>query len=217
MSHQGSPSPVSDLTLVTVSLKLPTLWPADPELWFAQVNAQFSTFDPQYAAEVRDLILKPPDADPYDRLKVELNKRTTSSEQRRLQLLFNAEDLGDRTRFQLLRHMQQLLGGKVATFDQSLLRQLFLQRLPPNVRMVLASSKDDEDLESLAFLADKVVEVASPAVNAVQTTELSTEVEQVHSDIATLKKLVTSLTDTRHPCSFRRRTSSPAPTDRPTT
>uniref|UniRef100_A0A1X7VE44 Uncharacterized protein n=1 Tax=Amphimedon queenslandica TaxID=400682 RepID=A0A1X7VE44_AMPQE len=113
--------------------------------------------------------------------------------------------------------MQQLLGGKAATFNQSFLCQLFLQRLLPNVRMVLASTKDDEDLESLVSLADKVVEVASPAVNAVKITEFSTEVEQVHSDNATLKKLVTSLSDTRHPCFFRRRTSSPAPTDRPTT
>ena len=228
-----SRSPSPDNTVATVSLKLPAFWPADPELWFAQVDAQFrtkritsqatkfehviATLAPQYAAEVRDLILKPPDADPYDRLKEELIKRTTASEQRRLQLLFNAEDLGDRTPSQLLRRMQQLLGDKAATADQSFLRQLFLQRLPPNVRMVLASTKDNEDLESLASLADKVVEVASPAVNTVQNTELSTEVEQLRSDIAGLKKLVTSsLSATRHFRSLRRRSPSPAPPDKPT-
>ena len=182
-----------------ISLKLPTFWPADPELWFAQVDAQFRTkritsqatkfeyviasLSPQHAAEVRDLILQPPAADPYVKLKEELIKRTTASEQRRLQLLFSSEDLGDRKPSQLLRHMQQLLGDKAATADRSFLRQLFLQRLPPNVRMVLASTKDDEDLESLASLADKVVEVAAPTVSTVQTSEttqsqLSTELEQ---------------------------------------
>ena len=106
--------------------------------------------------------------------------------------------------------MQQLLGNKAATADQSFFRQLFLQRLPPNVRMVLASTKDNEDLESLASLADKVVEVASPAVNTVQNTELST-------DIAGLKKLVTSsLSATRHFHSPRHCTPSPAPPDKPT-
>ena len=57
--------------------------------------------------------------------------------------------------------MQQLLGDKAATVDKSFLRELFMQHLPPNVRMVLASTKD-KDLESLASLANKVVEVLLP-------------------------------------------------------
>ena len=87
--------------------------------------------------------------------------------------------------------MQQLLGNKAATADRSFLRQLFLQRLPPNVRMVLASTKDDEDLESLASLADKVVEVAAPTVSTVQTSEttqsqLSTDLEQLRGEVVRL-------------------------------
>uniref|UniRef100_A0A1X7VGM7 Reverse transcriptase RNase H-like domain-containing protein n=1 Tax=Amphimedon queenslandica TaxID=400682 RepID=A0A1X7VGM7_AMPQE len=201
MSRQGSPLPVSDPTLATVFLKLPTFWLVDPGPWFAQFDAQFHTKHP----------------DPYDRLKEELIKRTTASEQRRLHVFINVEDLGDRTPSQLVRRMQQLLGGKAATFDQSFLRQLFLQCFLPNVRMVLASTKDDVDLESLVSLADIVVEVASPAVNEVQTTELSTEVKKLRSDIATLKKLVTSLSNTRHPRSFRHRAPSLAPPNRLTT
>ena len=188
MSHSPPPPPVTASVVSAVSLQLPTFWPADPELWFAQVDAQFRTkritsqvtkfqhviasLSPQYAADVRDLILKPPDANPYDRLKDELIKCTTASEQRCLQLLFNTEELGDRTPSQLLRRMQQLLGDKAATEDHTFLRQLFLQRLPPNVRMVLASTKDVEELESLASLTDKVVEVATPVISTVQTTQL---------------------------------------------
>jgi len=46
--------------------------------------------------EVRDLILQPPDATPYNKLKEQLIKHTAASEQCRLQQLFNAEELGDR-------------------------------------------------------------------------------------------------------------------------
>ena len=62
-----------------------------------------SCLTPQFAAEVRDLLLKPPTEQPYDQLKEQLTKRTTASEQRKLQLLFTSEELGDRKPTLLLR------------------------------------------------------------------------------------------------------------------
>ena len=115
-----------------------------------------ASLSPEFASEVRDLILKPPRTTPYDALKAQLIKRTTAFEQKRLQQLFNTEELGDRTP-QLLRRMNQLLGDKAATADRSFLRELFLQRLPLNVCMVLvAATKESDDLETIAALADKI-------------------------------------------------------------
>ena len=172
-------------TVAVVSIKFPPFWPTDPEVWFAQVEAQFTTrgitaqktrfeyvissLSPEFAMEIRDLLLKPPTDNPYATLKAELIKRTAASEQRKLQQLISGEELGDRKPTQLLRRMQQLLGDKLGTSADAntFVRELFLQRLPPNVRMVLASADATMDLNKLADMADKVMEVATPTVSAI--------------------------------------------------
>ena len=98
-------------------------------------------------------------------------KRTAASEQLRLQQLLSTEELGDRKPTQLLRRMQQLLSGTTPGLpDGAFVRELFLQRLPSNVRMVLASARPDTSIDELAQMADKIVEVATPSVSAVTTT-----------------------------------------------
>ena len=73
-------------TLAGVSIKLPPFWSADPEIWFVQVEAQFTTkgivaqktrydyvvssLTPEFAMEVRDLLLNPPANNPYDTLNL---------------------------------------------------------------------------------------------------------------------------------------------------
>ena len=111
------------LLLYWPSLKLPPFWSSAPEVWFQQVEArtrhitaQRTKFDhvvaplsPEFATEVCDLIIRPPVDAPYDSLREQLIKRTTASEQRKLQQLFSAEELGDRKPSQLLHRLQQLV------------------------------------------------------------------------------------------------------------
>eukprot|EP00795_Rhopilema_esculentum_P007425 gene7425-biopygen8703 len=167
----SEPAPVA-----SVSVKLPPFWPNDPLVWFAQVEAQFftrnitsqatkfayviSALQPEIAQEVRDILIHPPQATQYDILKAELIQRTSASEQKRLHQLLTAEELGDRKPSQLLRHMRQLLGDN--TLENNILRQLFLGRLPTNVRLILASTADSLPVEQVALLADKILEVATP-------------------------------------------------------
>ena len=111
--------------------------------------------------------------------------------------------------------MQQLLGDHGTEVNLTFLRELFLQRLPPNVRMVLASTGDAMDLATLADMADKVIEVAAPSVSSISQPPPASDSDltQLRADVSRLADLVASLTRERPP---RRRRSisrghSPAP------
>ena len=81
----------------------------------------------------------------------------------------------------------------------SSLRELFLQRLPPNVRMVLASADPSTTLENLADMADKIMEVATPTVAAVSTVRVDdSEVKQLCEEVSRLAVLVASLSRVHH-------------------
>jgi len=88
--------------------------------------------------------------------------------------------------------MQKLLGDTPGLIDSSFLRELFLQRLPSNMQMVLASTSDTVPLMELAQLADRIVEVAIPSVSAVKISPTINELEKLHQDMAKLKQLRTS-------------------------
>lgn len=179
-------TPTDAPAISAVDIRLPPFWTADPQLWFLQVESQFTarritaevtkyhhvvaSLPPAIASEIRDLLVAPPAENEYTTLKQLLISRLTPSEPQRLQQLLHDTELGDRTPSQLLRHMRQLLhtaGATTTETDSRLLRELFLQRLPVNVRMVLASAADKR-LSQLAELADSVLAVAPPSVAALQ-------------------------------------------------
>lgn len=177
MSHSEDSSAAA--AVASINFKLPEFWSSDSELWFSTIESSFrknkitfqqSKFDhvvsslPQtVAAVVRDFLRAPPQDMPYDILKTELIRRTTESEQRRLQQLLTSEELGDRKPSELLRRMEQLLGDKANTLDASILRELFLQRPPTQVRMILSTSATDS-IETLARMADQIMDVNTPNV-----------------------------------------------------
>ena len=206
---------------MAVSLKLPPFWPADPNVWFSQVEAQFSTrsitaqqtkydyvvasLSPEFATEVRDIILHVPD-NPYDTLKQQLIQRTCPPEQRRLQQVHHSLELGDRKPTQLLRRMRQLLGDSATAAEGPLIRELFLQRLPTNVRTVLASSAANKTLEEMAELMDKIVDIAPPSVSAVTP---SGSMDSLRAEVKQLTDLVSTLATRSRSPGTRMRSPSP--------
>ena len=194
-----------------VTLKLPTFWPADPELWILQVEAQFRTrnitqdstkydyivgsLSPETAGEIRDVLLHPPENDKYTAIKAALLKRNELSEQKRLQELLSKEELGDRRPTQVLRRMRQLVGDTV--MDPKVLRALFIQKLPLSVQQIMVTAADEVALEAMADMAEKIMEVTTAQVNKVQVADQaaasSSEISQLRQEVQQLKQMISGM------------------------
>ncbi|XP_013196778.2 uncharacterized protein LOC106139819 [Amyelois transitella] len=154
-----------------VAVRSPAFNPADPELWFAQLEGQFtlsnittdstkyyyvlSQLEPQHTAEVRDIIVSPPATGKYEKLKAELIRRLSASQERKTKQLLMHEELGDRKPSQFLRHLQYLAGTNVPT---DFIRTIWASRLPTNLQTIVASQSSME-LEAVAQLADQINDI----------------------------------------------------------
>ncbi|KAG0424443.1 hypothetical protein HPB47_028380 [Ixodes persulcatus] len=145
------------------------------------------------ACEIRDLLFAPPAEDAYKTLKETLIRRVTPSEPQRFQQLLSETELGDRTPSQLLRPMQQLLGTRTTDIDSIMLRELFLQRLPTNMGMILISA-GERNRSKLAELADRLMAVPSSSVAAVQAEPATyDQLEDIRDEIFHLAVTVAAL------------------------
>ncbi|CAN7986512.1 unnamed protein product [Ixodes hexagonus] len=101
-----------------------------------------SSLPADVAEELADVLATPDPVSPFDQLKSAILDRKTDLERSRLQQLFNTEELGDRRPSQLLHQMRQLLGTQNQDPNNHLLRELFLQRLPSTMFLVLTAAED---------------------------------------------------------------------------
>ena len=78
--------PVESGHVEAYPMKIPPYWPANPQIWFVQVKAQFGargitshpkmyhhtvgSLSTEVAMEIRDLLLQQPEDRPYDILKM---------------------------------------------------------------------------------------------------------------------------------------------------
>lgn len=221
-----------------VSVKLPTFWPDKPAVWFRQVEAQFqiagitadstkfnyviAQLDQKLAGEVEDIIIRPPaNGQQYVKLKEELIRRLSMSEEQRVRQLISEEELGDRRPSQFLRHLRSLAGSALS--DENILRQLWLRRLPQQVQAILASQAE-LSLDKLSELGDKVMEIAghkqvfscdAPAGLSSNQDTLSQRMERLEQQIAALSSNTRpSRTHQRTASSHRSRSRSRVSTSR---
>jgi len=162
--------PDSTLPIKHVGIHIPPFWPEKPAMWFAQLDGQFALsdiildmtkfyyvilqLDNKYAAEVEDIITNPR----YDRMKAELIRCLSLSEEQHVCQLLMHEEMGDRRPTQFLCHLRTLAGSSVPS---DFLRTLWTNRLPPNIQAIIATQAQVA-LDDVAQLVDKIAEVTPP-------------------------------------------------------
>ena len=211
-----------------VNLKVPPFSGKNVKLWFAQLEAQFTShniksektkfahiagqLEPDIAERVADIIIAPPDPDTYTQLKNRLTQELEESEQEKLRNFLDKMPIGDRKPTVLLRQMKNYAGEKVT---DEFLQELFLQRLPSHVRAILATVKGS-NTQSLADTADKIMEsIQSPSIAAISSAPPATNstdllIASLAKQVAALTTAVQSLTTNKFPQRGRSRNRSPS-------
>lgn len=168
-----TPSTSRAVDSVALSSRLSDFWPDQPRVWFIRTEAILtpqklgdeakfdliiSKLSKDVIAQVTDILINPPTTGKYEFLKNRLLAIYEESHNRQIEKLISELELGDQKPSHLLRRMKELATDK---FQDDTLRVLWQNRLPAQVRAVLAVS-EGKDLESIAAIADKVAEVTRP-------------------------------------------------------
>ncbi|KAK2577895.1 hypothetical protein KPH14_012635 [Odynerus spinipes] len=171
----------------THAVRLPPFWRESPHLWFTQVEAAFGInrivsddtkfryvvlhLDTSVLPLVADIITAPPEKDKYLTLKERLVGALGETSASRLRKLLTSHELGTDKPSILLQKLRNLAHGQVT---DEVLRTIFMEQLPENVRAVLAIS-EVTDLNKLAHQADKVLELSRPAAPLLQAVDVESD------------------------------------------
>ena len=188
-----------------VAVKFPPFWDRDADLWFINIEAQFvlsnitqdttkyyavvSSLNSEALSHVSDIVRNPPANDRYKVLKDRLIAEFSDSEQKRVKDLLVHTVLGDDRPSHLLRKMRQLADNKVG---EEFLKTLWIQRLPKETQAIVSVS--DGNLDKLAQMADKIVEIAHPQIAEMQRTKAFDHGDRA-DELANLQAQVAALTE----------------------
>lgn len=177
-------SDAPSMQISRVAVKAPPFWRSDPLLWFKQMESQFimagvtqdstkfhtivASIESNILEKVHDIIINPPTTNMYDALKAKLISAFSDSEEKRLRKLLTDVDLADKKPSELLSQMRSLAQGKIS---DDILKQLWMQRLPPQMKAILSVSEDR--LEKLTAMADKISDCTDSEINVVSSSSES--------------------------------------------
>ena len=148
---------------------LPPFWDVDADLWFVTAENIFrlhnirlerdryeltlGSLDLRHLQKVRHVLQDLHGKFSYFQLEEALMRTYSTPRSKQIDELLHRTALGDRQPTELLAHMRELLGTRDAP---ELLRKLFMDKLPPDVRKIVVASHA-ESLDELAERADRVL------------------------------------------------------------
>ncbi|KZC05428.1 hypothetical protein WN55_05458, partial [Dufourea novaeangliae] len=160
-------------------VKLPPFWKQHPAFWFAQVETAFDlarvtsdlakfrhvvvNLDGEIWPLVADLVAAPPSQGKYNSLKKRIIESFDESSESKLRRLLRGNVMGVERPSVYLQRLRNLSSGQCS---DTVLRTLFLEQLPENVRAILAIS-EGTDLCKLALQANKIYEILGSGVSTV--------------------------------------------------
>lgn len=172
-----SASVTKGIEVAHVSFKPPQpLYTQNPEVWFVILEQQFqvaniktehtkyshavSALDSRLHNQFASLITRDKGHTPYTIFKKEIIRGLGESERAKLHNLLHGLSLGDKKPSQLLEQLK-LNAGNQFEENSPIIKQLWMQRLPSQVQMVLTPFENDMELTILAERADNLIETMS--------------------------------------------------------
>ncbi|XP_076232889.1 uncharacterized protein LOC143178244 [Calliopsis andreniformis] len=165
----------------TSSVRLPPFWKENPGLWFAQVEAALSIarissddskyryvvvhLDQNILPMVSDILIDPPQQNKYQTIKSRIINAFEETNESKLRKLMHGLEISEEKPSNFLQKLRNLSNGQC---NDSILRSLFLERLPDNIRSILAIS-EVSDLQKLALQADKIYEMSKSHISAISS------------------------------------------------
>ncbi|VUZ44950.1 unnamed protein product, partial [Hymenolepis diminuta] len=105
-------------------------------------------------------VIQKPSQNPYDDLKAAILQHTQPSAAERVEKLLQQGWTGDLKPTALLNRMKLLAPGE--SFDTDFWKLLYFRKLPSNIQPILANALKREPIESLADMADNIIETVGP-------------------------------------------------------
>lgn len=214
------PEPSASIAATRIH-KFPEFRKEYPEFWISQVESTFrnhnitrdqTKFDyllqyspPEILPHIVTLATNPPpDGERYDAIKKRIIDAFSESEEAKVRRVLQGRSLGGQKPSHFLVELRNTAGSQVS---DAVLRSIFIEQLPDHAKYILAVT-EDKNLDNLARLADRVVEVQGPTIAATtaatkppvtpddqtyhsmarQLSELTTRVNQLETKLAQQKR-----------------------------